>query len=86
MNVNEARKLAEASEPTLSIFNKLQMMYVKWKIKVYASQGLDSVWVKFLSWKVAYYLVKDDGFKVYEPLPDFLYPGLGHDVSWIIEW
>lgn len=85
LNVNEARKLAEGSKVRLGLFNRLQLAYVNLKINHYAKLSLDEVSVDFLSWKVAYVL-KEMGYKIYEPLPEFLNPNLLPDVSTIISW
>ena len=85
LKVNEARKLAEDSKVTLNLFNKMQLAYVNWKIKRYAKQTLAEVSVKFLSWKVAYVL-EENGYKIYGPLPEFCNPNLLPDVSTIISW
>ena len=82
LDANAARNLTNNGKGELSLFDKLQLAYLNFKIKLYATfSSTDKVSVSFRLNEKITHLLEEKGYKIYPPFPD-AYPNLDTVISW----
>jgi len=85
LDANAARNLTNNGKGELSLFDKLQLAYLNFKIKLYAKCSSDEVSVSFRITEKVTHVLEEKGYKI-RTSSESLFPDDYPTLSTVISW